>query len=380
MIFMLDFIISFTFKPLINPNGEEAMKTIYLVRHGETVSTGNRCIGHTDLSLSDTGYREAERLREWFSEIKLAAIFSSPLERCRETARILGGGQLEIGILPELTEMDAGDWENLSFDDIRRLYPKEYEERGRHLGTVAPPKGESVMEAGARFGACVERLARKTEGDFAVVCHSGAARGFLCPLMNINPDEVFSIRQPFGAISKLEWNGEKFAVLSVGVKPDSFPDENEQKSFMQKCGTSERIIAHCEAVAYLACDWAESLEKKGIPVKKELLRAACRLHDIAHSAQNANHAELCAKMLSDGGYPELAELILQHNDLSPDAPIEAKLLFLADKRFKETEKVTLSQRFESSKAKCTTPEAILAWQKRYDCALKVESELKRMLS
>ncbi len=356
------------------------MKTIYLVRHGETILGKNRCIGHTDMPLSNIGICQAGRLHEWFTDKELAAICTSPLERCAATARIIAGGRMPINIWPELTEMDSGAWENLSFDEIRRKYPKEYEERGRHLGSVAPPGGESIMDAGVRFGACVERLARQINGDFAVVCHSGAVRGFLCPLLGVNSDDVFSIRQPLGAVSVLKWDGEKFAVFSVGIKPDRWPDDFEQKRFMEKCETSEKTSAHCSAVANLACEWAHLLEARGTPVETSLLRAACRLHDIARSAGNAKHAELGAKLLDYEGFPEVAELIRQHNDLEQNASLEAKLLYLADKRFKETEKVTLGQRFEGSKSKCLTPEAQAAWQKRYNAALSVEDELKSILS
>lgn len=355
------------------------MKTIYLIRHGETVPVGNRCIGHTDLPLCNNGLYQAERLREWFSDKKLSAVYSSPLSRCIRTADIISEGRFNVEICPELIEMNAGAWENLSFDDIRKLYPREYEERGRHLGTVAPPGGESVMEAGIRLGSFVEKLARRTEGEFAAVSHSGAIRGFLCKLLNLNPDDVFSIRQSLGGVSLLEWDGEKFAVLSVGIKPDRWPSESEQKSLKEKCGTTEKISAHCAAVASLADEWAQCLRSRNIPVETELLRAACNLHDIAHSEKSADHAGTCAKMLDDAGYPEVAKLILQHNDLKQDASLEAKLLLLADKRVQETEKVTLEKRFEASKAKCRSNEAISAWQRRYTSALSVENELKRML-
>ena len=355
------------------------MKTIYLVRHGEPVSGRNRCIGYTDVPLSDSGLYQAGRLREWFSDKKLAAICSSPLDRCVQTARIIADRRMPIDIWPALREMDGGLWENMSFDDIRKQYPKEYEERGRHLGTVAPPEGESFMKAGLRFGACVENLARQIDGDFVVVGHSGASRGFLCPLMGINPDDVFSIRQPWGALSVLQWNGEKFTVLSVGMKPDRQPSDFVQRQLLERHETSERIVEHCSAVACLACIWAEQLETMGIPVDTELLRAACKLHDIVRSVNGTDHAKQGAKLLDSEGFPAVAELIKQHHNLEPDASLEAKLLYLSDKMILETEKVTLAQRYENSKKKCLTAEALEAWQHRYDDALSVEEELKDML-
>lgn len=356
------------------------MKKIYLVRHAEPCSGKSRCLGQTDVQLNDTGLYQAERLREWFADKKLAAVYSSPLERCAQTARIIADGRMMIDIQTALLEMNGGLWQNMSFDEIRKRYPKEYEERGKHLGSVAPPQGESVMEAGVRFGDCMERLARETDGDFAVVGHSGANRGFLSPLLGVNPDDVFTIRQPYGALSVLQWDDEKFTVLCVGIKPDCRPSEYEQKQLAEKFEMNENILAHCLAVANLAGDWATRLEKMGFVVDTELLSAACKLHDIARSACGESHAQKGAELMDKEGYPAVAELIRQHHNLEPEASLEAKLLFLADKLIKETEKVSLAQRFESSKAKCRTAEALSAWRSRYDTALKVETELKDLLA
>jgi broad specificity phosphatase PhoE len=197
-----------------------SVKTIYLVRHGQPVSVMGRCLGQTNTPLDEVGLYQASRLREWFADKPLAAICTSPLERCVQTARIISDGRIPVDQWPSLVEMNVGRWENLSFNEIRRRYPKEYEERGKHLGTVAPPEGESIAEAGARFGTCLRRLAGDVSGDFAVVGHAGAISGFLCPILGIDPDMVFSIRQPYGALSVLHWDESRFVISCVGLAPD----------------------------------------------------------------------------------------------------------------------------------------------------------------
>ena len=172
---------------------------------------------------------------------------------------------------------------------------------------------------------------------------------------------------------------EKFKILCVGIKPDRWPDDYAQKQLMEKYEISERVVAHCLAVSELACDWAQRLKKEGIAVDTGLVYAACNLHDIARVADGENHAQKGAELLDKEGFPAVAELIRQHHDLELDASLEAKLLYLADKMIRETEKVSLAQRFESSKAKCRTEEALSAWKSRYDAALKVETELKRLM-
>ena len=355
------------------------MKTIYLVRHAQPRSGKHRCLGSTDAPLDEVGLYQAERLRKWFGDKPLAAVCSSPLERCTQTAEIIAEGRMPIIIRQDIKELDGGLWENMTFDEIRKQYPKEYEQRGRHLGTVAPPGGESVMEAGARFGACLESLAGEIDGDFAVVGHSGASRGFLCSLLGINPDEVFTIRQPYGALSVLQWENGEFEVISVGLMPDPCPDDYTQKQLIEKYEMSDRVIAHCRAVSDLACDWAQRLEKAGVTVNTGLLSAACRLHDIARAADGGNHAKKGAELLEKEGFPAVAEIIGQHHDLAFDPSAEAKLLYLADKMIRETERVSLEERFEASKAKCKTAEALAAWQSRYDAALKAEAEIKSLL-
>lgn len=356
------------------------MKTVYLVRHAQPLSGAHRCLGQTDAPLDEVGLYQASRLREWFADKPFVAICSSPLERCAQTARIIADDRMPIDIRPTLKELDGGLWENMSFDEIRKQYPKEYEERGKHLGTTAPPEGESVMEAGARFGTCMEQLARELDGDFVVVGHSGASRGFLCPLLGVDPDEVFTIRQPYGALSVLQWEDGKFEVLSVGIKPDLWPDDYAQKQLVEKYEMSEKVMAHCLAVAKLASEWVQRLEKADIKVNAELIFAACKLHDIARATDGENHAQKGAELLEKEGFPAVAELIRQHHDLKSDAPLEVKLLYLADKMIRETEKVSLAQRFESSKAKCRTEEALSTWKSRYDAALKVETELKNLMA
>jgi probable phosphomutase (TIGR03848 family) len=89
--------------------------TVILVRHGRTrANTGGVLAGATPgVSLDDTGRAQAERLAARLSELTLAAVVSSPLERCRQTAEVIAAGQSsrpDIRIEDRLTEIGYGDW------------------------------------------------------------------------------------------------------------------------------------------------------------------------------------------------------------------------------------------------------------------------------
>ena len=91
------------------------MATVILVRHGRTgANTGGVLAGATPgVELDDTGRAQAERLASWLSEVALAAVVSSPLERCRQTAEAIVAGQSnrpDVRIEERLTEIGYGDW------------------------------------------------------------------------------------------------------------------------------------------------------------------------------------------------------------------------------------------------------------------------------
>ncbi|MBR5293145.1 MAG: histidine phosphatase family protein [Oscillospiraceae bacterium] len=151
------------------------MKKVYLIRHGLPDFPGGRrmCIGTTDIPLGRSGFQQAEKMAETLPQV--TAVFSSPLTRAVQTARAIG---LSVTILDDLREMHAGEWDGLTFDEIRARYPDLYEARGRDKSLPLP--GAEDHDAGAaRFAAAMQEAARLAPGDFAVVAHGGVISQFL---------------------------------------------------------------------------------------------------------------------------------------------------------------------------------------------------------
>ena len=68
-------------------------------------------------------------LASWFKSRCVEAVYSSPLSRCMETAEYIAGEQQRVHVEEGLVELDAGEWENMEFTEIRSRYPQLYEER-----------------------------------------------------------------------------------------------------------------------------------------------------------------------------------------------------------------------------------------------------------
>ena len=96
---------------------------VLLVRHGETEwSRDGRHTGRTDLPLTDAGRRHAEALGARLAGREFALVLTSPLQRARVTAAIVGlGDQAEV--LDELREYDYGSYEGHRTVDIRNERP-----------------------------------------------------------------------------------------------------------------------------------------------------------------------------------------------------------------------------------------------------------------
>ena len=180
------------------------MRKIYLIRHAKPLFPNGVtvCIGKTDLPLSPEGEEHAKRLGEFMRRFDFSSVWHSGLVRSRETARIAFGDSFALRCSPLLQELDFGEWEGLSFDDVKERYPEYYEKRGKDLYLMPP--GSEPRETGAkRLNAALRSILNETEGNAAAVTHSAINRSFLCTLGLKEP--VF---QPYCCINVLEFDGE----------------------------------------------------------------------------------------------------------------------------------------------------------------------------
>ncbi|TQI68605.1 histidine phosphatase family protein [Clostridium sp. KNHs216] len=347
------------------------MRTVYLVRHGQTENGLHRCSGSSPVALDLVGCLQARRLGRWFEDKSVSAVYTSPLLRCVQTACLLAAGRVPVREEQELRELDPGLWEGLSFGEIKVRYPAEYAARGEHMGTIPPPGGESFAGAGRRMDGCVRRLLSETAENIVLVGHGGAGRGWLCAVMGLPFDAVLSIRQPWGGVTVLTDGAEGLGVKSVGLQPARFPEDPEIESLLDRADTPGPVRAHSRAVAKKALELAVSVPR----ADQELLRAACLLHDIVRRYGHG-HDLRGAELLDRAGWPQVAEIVVRHHDLG-DAPTpEAKLLYLADKLILGETVVTVEERFEKSREKCLGPQALAVWGKRRGDAMKIMKELQ----
>ena len=142
-----------------------ALAEIYLARHGETEwSVSGRHTGRTDIPLTDTGQRNARRLGQRLKGVDFDGVWTSPLQRARQTCELAGFGD-RAQIDPDLAEMDYGQYEGLLLAEIRRQRP------GWDPFVDGCPGGETVSQITARADRVVRRLRALPQGRVLLFSH-----------------------------------------------------------------------------------------------------------------------------------------------------------------------------------------------------------------
>ena len=192
------------------------MARLLLVRHGETEwNESARYQGRSDISLSAAGLHQAEALRQRLAKEKIDIIYSSDLKRAVHTAQVIAlGHDAKVATCKELREIDFGEFEGLTFEEIKQRYP-----HSNWLTVQDPqerlPKGESVSQLTARVSQFATRLRRYTgEETILVVAHGGSLRALICLLLGLSLEHWWQIRLDSASLSIVETHSEG-AVLSL---------------------------------------------------------------------------------------------------------------------------------------------------------------------
>lgn len=167
-------------------------RTLVLLRHGAVRAQNGLCYGHLDLELSDTGIRQASAISGLWKD-QPRRIISSDLTRTRQTAEL---------IFPETTttmhhdtrlrELDMGDWEGRSWDDLHNEQPGVLKQWAENWVDRAPPGGETGRQLYSRVAECYTEIIQNAEPGTVIVAHAGSLRALACLLNKQGPEALFS--------------------------------------------------------------------------------------------------------------------------------------------------------------------------------------------
>jgi broad specificity phosphatase PhoE len=177
---------------------------IYLIRHGDALPGAEEVVGggYDEQGLSELGRRQARALGERLSGMQLAAIYSSPIGRARQTAEAISVATgCDVQLDDELREVGLGP---IGIPSDAAANPEEraklLRDRLREIAVVAAlsgkwadiPGSEPSVALRARVRGAIERIAGQHAGQrVATVSHGGAINAYLAAILGIERDYFF---------------------------------------------------------------------------------------------------------------------------------------------------------------------------------------------
>ena len=188
---------------------------LFLIRHGQTEwNRLGKYQGQADIALSEDGLRQAELLAKAFPAETLNVIYTSDLKRALMTAECLER-RYHCPIYPDagLRELNFGDWEGLTYEEIATRWPQEVENLFGAPEKLQIPNGETFAALQARAMKKLRAIRMENEGkEVAVVAHGAIAKTILTALLHIPLHYIWALRQDNTAVNIVRFDGDYMSV------------------------------------------------------------------------------------------------------------------------------------------------------------------------
>lgn len=185
---------------------------LLFIRHGNSEATDLYLPGRMPgVHLSSKGIEEAKQLAKDLEHIHIDRIYSSPLERTRETAEHIASlKKMRVDILDDILEINFGEWSGKTFDELKQL--DEWKRFNYFRLNTRIPGGENILDVQARVVKAVEKAVKENAGKTIVfVSHGDPIRSAICYYTGISLDLMSRIKIFTGSVSILnihDWDCE----------------------------------------------------------------------------------------------------------------------------------------------------------------------------
>lgn len=197
------------------------MGHIIFLRHGQAKNNIERILaGRTEgVPLTDVGIKQAEHTAELLKHMNVSAIYSSPIERAKHTAEIVGGhNSLDVTIDDRLIELDMGKFTGVPYDEIftshgnvfMKFYDGELE--------IAHNGVETFAEVKKRVLGIVDHVIEKhPDENVVLVTHMDPIKAMLSTIVDLSPTNLFELIIENASLNLFREKDRKFSLSGLNV-------------------------------------------------------------------------------------------------------------------------------------------------------------------
>ena len=186
------------------------MTRIVVLRHGRTEwNRVEKFRGRADIGLDRVGVKQAEAAAKRMKEWSISAIYSSPLRRAMATSDIIGTLLgLTVTPLPDIIDVDYGEWQGLSTMEVMDRYNGLYSRWIKDPAGVTFPGGDSFEQVRQRVSRAVDVLIREHPKESVVlVAHKVICQLMVLDLLALDSSHFWQVTQDVGAMNLFEVRG-----------------------------------------------------------------------------------------------------------------------------------------------------------------------------
>ena len=192
------------------------MVKLILVRHALTVDNQkSRLSGHIDSSISEEGKEQIDKITNYLKDFDIDKIYTTTSSRTKDTVKKLSElKSIEIIEKESLKEISFGDFEGLTFDEIKDKYPKEFQDMIEKGYEYKYPNGESLIDSYNRVCIELDNIISNSDDRTILICsHGGTIRNIITYLISNSYKYHWNFKIDNASVSVVEVdNG--FAVIN----------------------------------------------------------------------------------------------------------------------------------------------------------------------
>ena len=183
------------------------MVKLILARHALTVDNQkSRLSGHIDSSISEEGKEQIDKITNYLKDFDIDKIYTTTSSRTKDTVKKLSElKSIEIIEKESLKEISFGDFEGLTFDEIKDKYPKEFQDMIEKGYEYKYPNGESLIDSYNRVCIELDNIISNNDDRTILICsHGGTIRNIITYLISNSYKYHWNFKIDNGSVTILE--------------------------------------------------------------------------------------------------------------------------------------------------------------------------------